>query len=354
MHLALKTQVETAHQSADHHILIRPSLLTGFKLALMSTALCLGVFSASYQAMAQDIPHMDVERLQPGEYLWAPQVAPDGPVSIIISLQTQMAYAYRNGVRIGVSTVSTGKAGHETPTGLFVILQKNIDHKSNLYDDAPMPFMQRLTWDGIAMHAGNVPGYPASHGCIRLPTAFAKLLFGITKLGLTVVITDAPDAPVTVATPAVLDLLESGDSSLPKAYRWAPQKSPVGPVSVIISGHDKRVIVIRNGIEIGSGTIEIDEPITATAAFTLGAVDADGAHWLRLPLPGQQSGDGHEMTRQEHGRVQMPSSLREAIISALQPGATLLVTNDPLRRGSAGKHLTLIVGEGEQAETTPR
>ena len=154
-------------------------------------------------------------------------------MSIIISLQTQMAYAYRNGVRIGVSTVSTGKPGYETPTGLFVILQKDIDHKSNLYDDAPMPFMQRLTWDGIAMHAGNIPGYPASHGCIRLPTAFAKLLFGITKLGLTVVITDEPNAPVTVAAPAVLELSENDDRTALKTYQWTPQRSPTGPVSVI-------------------------------------------------------------------------------------------------------------------------
>jgi hypothetical protein len=323
--------------------------LTGFKRALLTTALCLGVFSTPAQTVAQDTPRIDVAQLQPGEYRWAPDIAPEGPVSIIISLQTQMAYAYRNGVRIGVSTVSTGKPGYETPTGLFVILQKDIDHKSNLYDDAPMPFMQRLTWDGIAMHAGNIPGYPASHGCIRLPTAFAKLLFGITKLGLTVVITDEPNAPVTVATPAVLELSENDDRTALKTYQWTPQKSPTGPVSVIVSGHDKRVIVIRNGIEIGSGHIEIDQPIKATEAFTLGAVDADGAHWFRLPLPGQQPSDAIEMTRQEHGRVHMPGSLREAIISTLQPGATLLVTNDALRSGSTGKHLTIIVGDDEQA-----
>ena len=87
-----------------------------------------------------------IESLKPGDYLWAPDIAPSGPVTVIISLKTQRAYTYRNGVPIGVSTVSTGKRGHATPTGIFMILQKQIEHRSNLYSDAPMPFMQRLTW----------------------------------------------------------------------------------------------------------------------------------------------------------------------------------------------------------------
>jgi lipoprotein-anchoring transpeptidase ErfK/SrfK len=101
-------------------------------------------------------------------------VAPSGPVLAIISLPVQRCSVYRNGVLIGVSTVSTGKAGHRTPTGVFTVLQKHIDHRSNLYNSAPMPYMQRLTWTGIAMHAGNLPGFPASHGCVRMPLTFAK------------------------------------------------------------------------------------------------------------------------------------------------------------------------------------
>jgi lipoprotein-anchoring transpeptidase ErfK/SrfK len=94
---------------------------------------------------------------------------------VIITLPRQLAFVYRNGVLIGVSTVSSGTKGHATPTGVFTVLQKKVEHYSNLYNAAPMPYMQRLTWDGIAMHAGNLPGYPASHGCVRLPKAFAKL-----------------------------------------------------------------------------------------------------------------------------------------------------------------------------------
>jgi len=94
----------------------------------------------------------------------------------------------RNGVRIGRSTVSTGTAGHRTPTGVFTVLQKKVDHESSIYKGAKMPNMQRLTWTGIAMHAGQLPGYPASHGCVRLPEDFAEKLYTVTNLGTTVII----------------------------------------------------------------------------------------------------------------------------------------------------------------------
>ena len=100
----------------------------------------------------------DINSLKPGEFIWAPQLAPEGPITLVVSLSDQRAYVYRNGVRIGASTVSTGKKGHETPTGVFTILQKNAKHFSNKYNNAPMPYMQRLTWDGIALHAGKLPG----------------------------------------------------------------------------------------------------------------------------------------------------------------------------------------------------
>ena len=139
--------------------------------------------------------------LQPGEYEWHPELAPAGQLVMVVSLPAQMVHVYRNGVRIGVSTISSGKPGKETPTGTFEILQKREKHYSNLYDNAPMPFMQRLTWDGIALHAGKLPGYPASHGCIRLPNAFAKLLFEETRKGMLVVVADETSHGVDVVYP---------------------------------------------------------------------------------------------------------------------------------------------------------
>jgi hypothetical protein len=129
--------------------------------------------------------------LRNGQWAWLEQAAYQktggpGAVSILISLPGQIAYVYRDGVLIAASTVSTGKRGKSTPAGEFTILQKRVFHRSNLYSNAPMPFMQRLTWTGIALHAGHLPGYPASHGCIRFPREFAQRLFEITELGTAV------------------------------------------------------------------------------------------------------------------------------------------------------------------------
>jgi len=132
-----------------------------------------------------------VDTLQPGRFTWM-DAAYDGPVTVVVSVPEQVAYVYRGDVLIGASSVSTGKPGHETPIGAFTILQKELDHHSNLYDDAEMPFMQRLTWDGVALHAGRVMNRPASHGCVRLPLGFARRLYAVTSLGATVVITDQP------------------------------------------------------------------------------------------------------------------------------------------------------------------
>src|SRR4030095_11953863 len=142
-----------------------------------------------------------VAELKPGQYVWAPKIAPEGPMLLIVNLAVQRAIVFPNGVAIAASTVSTGRPGHSTPTGVFTVLQKEVEHHSSKYNSAPMPYMQRLTWYGVALHAGNLPGYPASHGCVRLPLAVAKLLFGMSSLGMTVVINDQPTGPRIAPTP---------------------------------------------------------------------------------------------------------------------------------------------------------
>jgi hypothetical protein len=129
--------------------------------------------------------------LSTGQFVWGPEAASTGPVSLVIDLTRQRVVLYRGGEPVAASTISSGSKGRETPIGVFTILQKEVAHRSRTYDNASMPFMQRLTPQGVAMHAGNLPGYPASHGCIRLPKDFARLLFGVTELGTVVVITDA-------------------------------------------------------------------------------------------------------------------------------------------------------------------
>jgi hypothetical protein len=298
------------------------------------------------RALAQaslDAPNLSaaIAKLKPGQYLWAPKIAPTGPVLMIVSLARQLAFVYRNGILIGVSTVSTGTKGHETPTGVFTVLQKKVEHYSNLYDSAPMPYMQRLTWDGIAMHAGNLPGYPASHGCIRLPRAFSKLLYGTTKLGMTVVITDNETIPRLAPTPNLLQAHEEIETHL-QGTVWQPEKSTKGPVSLILSAADKRLVVLRNGVLIGSASVEIAGPVTETTAYSLTKVDADGFHWMQLPLPGQKWNGTRMLSAEDRSRVRLPQDFRAALDELLSPGVTLVVTTDSLEAGSTGKPVTVL------------
>lgn len=185
--------------------------------------IALALIASPCAARAQDDPAAATQaltdaagNLAPGKYLWASAASPDGPIRVVVSIPRQLAYVYRGATLIGASTVSTGKAGHETPTGSFPILQKQVFHRSNKYDDAPMPYMQRLTWDGVAMHAGRLPGYPASHGCVRLPATFARQLYGLTRIGATVIVTDdddaiAPDDGVAASDPVASPVAATAD-----------------------------------------------------------------------------------------------------------------------------------------------
>lgn len=137
-----------------------------------------------------------MDSLKPGQFVWDPRDSYDGRLKIVVVLDIQRIYVFHNDKLTGFSTISAGKKGKETPAGVFNILQKNIDHKSNLYSNAPMPYMQRLTWDGIALHGGHIPGYPASHGCIRLPHAFAKALYGATQMNQEVFVLKNINTPV--------------------------------------------------------------------------------------------------------------------------------------------------------------
>ena len=174
-------------------------------------AISIGLLTAS-QAMEKPSFHTKgtptgkpTGTLKPGEYWWNPQLSPTGPVVVLVSIPQQTMHVYRNGILIGRSTVSTGTKGHSTPGGAFSILEKKQTHRSKKYNNAPMPYMQRLTWSGIAMHSGHLPGYPASHGCIRLPYDFSQLLFNATANGGTVVVGDGKTpTPHLASNPGLL------------------------------------------------------------------------------------------------------------------------------------------------------
>jgi hypothetical protein len=178
---------------------VRNLFVAGSVLLLAFTPVCSAYAEVVGPAVAAaepaPAPVETASELRPGEFVWQPERAPAGEVEMVVSIPLQRAYVYRGGTLIGVTTVSTGKPGHRTPTGKFDILQKRPRHFSNLYNNAPMPFMQRLTWGGIALHAGQIPGRPASHGCVRLPLEFARNLFSVTRVGGSVHIVDQSPAP---------------------------------------------------------------------------------------------------------------------------------------------------------------
>lgn len=284
-------------------------------------------------------------KLKPGQWIWAGRDTGRGPIAVIASLTEQRAYVYRNGVLIAVTTISSGRPGYETPTGIFTILQKDRDHRSNLYKSAPMPYQQRLTWDGVALHAGGLPGYPESHGCVHMPTEFARRLFAASSLGMTVVVSKASHQPDSLVHPGVISpidfhtgeprrvpLLEDG-----QAYRWQPQASTSGPVSIVLGVADGMVIVFRNGIEIGRSRVIVRDPLQGTHAYIV----ADGymqgevrglpgrrmPNWLSIGIPGRGGEAGQLVKASLADRVVLPPGFLEHVLALLTPGTVLVATD---------------------------
>src|SRR6187401_2887511 len=141
-------------------------------------------------------------RPKPATEAMAPRDAGE-PIMAIVSIKTQQVTVYDADGWIMRAPVSTGTTGRETPAGVFAILEKNKEHRSSLYDDAEMPNMQRVTWNGIALHGGPLPGYAASHGCIRMPYGFAERIFDRTRIGMRVIISPGDAAPADFSHPAL-------------------------------------------------------------------------------------------------------------------------------------------------------
>jgi hypothetical protein len=266
--------------------------------------------------------------LKPGDYIWHPEISPAGPVIVLVSLPDQTLYVYRNGVRIGRSTVSTGAKGHRTPTGVFTILQKKVDHESSIYKGAKMPHMQRLTWTGIAMHAGNLPGYPASHGCVRLPEDFAQKLYSVTSLGTTVIIADNTSGPNTTTKPGLLFTRDNAAKPLAGAVMWAPDKAPKGPVSIILSVPDHESYVYRNGVEIGRAPVGGLDGISGTYAYSaLATTDWNGRRdWMAIAEVGGSAPNLKALAHEDKIDPQFLTNVRALIT----PGTSLILTDAPV------------------------
>ena len=338
-------------------------LLAAFLLTLAGLAL------ATHGAKVSAPVDLPPSELKPGEFIWAPESVPSGPLVMVISLDEQLAYVYRNGLRIGVSTVSTGKKGRETPTGVFTILQKQKDHRSSLYDDAPMPFMQRLSWDGVALHAGNLPGYPASHGCVRLPYEFARQLFEVTNFGMTVVVAAVARQKAELAHPSLFSPVAGAPQNLPRlsraeAYQWAPEASPEGPLTILVGTSDRLILVIRNGIEIGRARIGVaGAGAFGTQAYVMLAGDTGmpsavvpgrpGLNWQSIPLPGYAARPGTSLDTDAVRRVAVPPDFASLVYDQMVPGTTLVLTDARVLPGTTGESMTVITAEADPDDDLP-
>jgi L,D-transpeptidase-like protein len=282
--------------------------------------------------------------LKPGEYWWKPQLSPTGPVVVLVSIPQQTIHVYRNGILIGRSTVSTGAKGNSTPGGVFSILEKKQRHYSKKYENAPMPYMQRLTWSGIAMHSGQLPGYPASHGCIRLPYDFSQLLFSATARGGTVVVGDGKTpTPHLASNPGLMLAPKDFTPEMVRRlardeYDWRPDRSPEGPITIVVSSADRTVYVYRNGNPIGRAAVEITgRGRLGSHIFTLLegstgkpsqlAPGREAGRWMRVTSEGRPVEAG-----QLASRIHFNTEFAQKLADEIKPGTTVIVTDQPVVR----------------------
>lgn len=203
---------------------------------------------------------------------WYPAEDTKDPVQVIVSLPEKRLTVYKGDKLLVTSRISTGKTGYATPSGVFSILQKNRYHRSNIYSGAPMPFMQRLTWSGIALHGSNaVPNFPASHGCIRLPTAFASQLFRFTQKGAHVIVANEKTEPFAITNdklfqpsappPENPDPVEAGIAAPGNGAGMEKEKRSTSPIRVLITrrtGRERIIDVqeILNDLSFGAGDVD--------------------------------------------------------------------------------------------------
>jgi len=355
---------------------------------------------------------------------------PTGPLTIVVSIASQHVSLYADGAFVARGPVSTGVPGHPTPRGVFTVIQKDRYHHSNIYSGAPMPYMQRITWSGVAIHQGVLPGHPASHGCIRTSNEFALRLWGTTKLGARVIVARHDVAPAPISNPRLFTLRSEPAPELkpePAAVRVlappavivpavertssdpagvnnpvelkgaddpaTPAAEPAGPapidaakagadaamladtarkpgtVSVFVSRKTSRVYARYNNQPLFDVPVEIrdaDRPI-GTHVFTALDVDKDGKsmRWSVVTIPtetaapraevrrgGKKSRHQREMELPEPrisvsasealSRVEMPKEVIERVAEMLTPGASLLISDQPMS-GETGRDTDFII-----------
>jgi lipoprotein-anchoring transpeptidase ErfK/SrfK len=303
------------------------------------------------------------------------QPVPQGPLHIIVSIAKQRVTIYANGTLVGRAPVSTGMSDHPTPMGIFTVISKSRWHVSNIYSGAPMPYMQRITWSGIALHAGKLPGYPASHGCIRLPEHFAARLWGLSKTGARVIIARDEIAPIFIAHPR-LSVLKKPENKPADAMVVAaparkielvanvelagkvgdamketgaikpaqpedivqamPRPQRQGPVQVFVSRKQGKVFVRQDFKPIFEALVTITEPDRplGTHVFTAMQIQEDGAamQWTAMTIP-----SGYARARDREGKrgTKLSRAKQEAFAPELAAAPTAAAALDRIEMPQA-------------------
>jgi hypothetical protein len=314
-----------------------------------------------------------------------PQDPPKGPLQVIISIEDQRISLYDNGVLIAHSSVSTGVPGHPTPLGVFSVINKERWHRSNIYSAAPMPYMQRITWSGIALHAGVLPGYPASHGCIRLTESFATRLWHLTKRGTRVIIardsvrpfeitnphlfvskstlsdsresqiaTAATGGITAAATASISDVgvQEANSLPVPKSNAGGAALQKARPISVFVSRKLGKLLVRQDFTPLFDVPVKIqnpEEPL-GTHLFMASQNERLAIRWTVVSMPEEfsRSPGDRQKSRKERmertiatapavpatdkanaalNRIEIPQDAFERISDLITPGSSLIVSD---------------------------
>jgi hypothetical protein len=376
---------------------VRATLLTAFAVCLLpiGTAHANFSFSSQYRSWWGDhasFRHNHQHRHTKSESAKAnlPQETPKGPLQIIISITDQRVSLYDNGSLIGRSSVSTGVRHHPTPLGVFSVIDKERFHRSNLYSGAPMPYMQRITQSGIALHAGVLPGYPASHGCIRLTNDFAIRLWHLTKRGARVIIASQDVVPVEITNPHLfvrkpksafgssesLPIAVASNGNKTAATTPAPLISNVGrqetaesqavgsapsgvapqkvvPISVFVSRKLSRLFVRQGFTPLFDVPVKIENPEEplGTHVFTLMEPQDEGSavRWSVVSMPEQRTSAASVKERKVPkqqivrtapsampisdnpntalDRIEIPQDAIQQISELLIPGSSLIISD---------------------------
>ena len=301
---------------------------------------------------------IDARKLKPGQWEWYPARAPKGPVVVVVTLSDQLVYVYRNGVRIGVSTASTGKRGYETPTGVFTVLRKERMHHSHKYHNAAMPDSQ-FFFGGAALHAGGLPGYPSSHGCVHLPRAFADRVFGATHNGTPVIVTNEHSGMGSLShaglllTASDLKQVEKLTGNIrSKSLPFDKKGYSKSASSVVVSRADRKVMVLENGELVMEAPVHIlgSKPLGEHVFVLQGASrSSNQLQWLAVGMgaAGKHNVDQYSELALAQ-RVKMSSQARDRIARHLHPGSTYVITDLPAhpQTRTATDFVVMRVGKG--------